>query len=655
MRLLSSAILFASLLPAQEPPAFRASAEEVLVDFVVRDRRGRQVADLRPEEVEVLEEGVPQRLIALRRVEGLQVREWTPGGETAARQLDPNRSVRLVLLVFDRLSVAGRALALRAVEDLLKRGIPPNTFYAVVQLDPKFRIVQPFTNEPYLVKWAAERVTGVKGARSEGAPAIGQPTREAAGGDYAAAAMAAAVAEMENRAAELERERQGAASVNGLLSMVLGLRQLEGRKTAVLFSEGIPGGGMIRALIGQANRNNVAFYTIDARGLRAGAAPDGAPFPGGEADAQAAAASPRAAHLEELAAATGGLAIADTNDLRLPLRQAVEDAASHYLLSYSPENRNRDGKFRRLEVRVKRPGVQVQARSGYFALPPGMQALLFPHEVPLLRALSMNPMPRQVDYRAGMYWFGPAGEGRVQCVFQIEIPIRNLSVRRNEAAGAYEIHASFLVFIKDSQGRPVRKATRDVPFSGPLEKLAAFQAGDFIYNDHFPLPPGRYTMESAVADRLGERAGTRRVAFIVPAVREGELAVSSIVLAKRVDPSPPPEVSYGEADDRGPNPLRFAGGAVTPMLDNTVSGELKFYFTVYAPQGDTPSVFAEILRDGAAISRSKLELTPAGNGLYPYFAIAPLAALPAGDFELRIVAAAGGKAAEARAGFRHEP
>jgi hypothetical protein len=460
---------------------------------------------------------------------------------------------------------------------------------------------------------------------------------------------------MENRAAELERERQGAASVNGLLSMVLGLRQLEGRKTAVLFSEGIPGGGMIRALIGQANRNNVAFYTIDARGLRAGAAPDGAPFPGGEADAQAAAASPRAAHLEELAAATGGLAISDTNDLRLPLRQAVEDAASHYLLSYSPENRNRDGKFRRLEVRVKRPGVQVQARSGYFALPPGMQALLFPHEVPLLRALSMNPMPRQVDYRAGMYWFGPAGEGRVQCVFQIEIPIRNLSVRRNEAAGAYEIHASFLVFIKDSQGRPVRKATRDVPFSGPLEKLAAFQAGDFIYNDHFPLPPGRYTMESAVADRLGERVGTRRVAFIVPAVREGELAVSSIVLAKRVDPSPPPEVSYGEADDRGPNPLRFAGGAVTPMLDNTVSGELKFYFTVYAPQGDTPSVFAEILRDGAAISRSKLELTPAGNGLYPYFAVAPLAALPAGDFELRIVAAAGGKAAEARAGFRHEP
>ena len=655
MRLLSSAILFASLLPAQEPPAFRASAEEVLVDFVVRDRRGRQVADLRPEEVEVLEEGVPQRLIALRRVEGLQVREWAPGGETAARQLDPNRSVRLVLLVFDRLSVAGRALALRAVEDLVKRGIPPNTFYAVVQLDPKFRIVQPFTNEPYLVKWAAERVTGVKGARSEGAPAIGRPTREAAGGDYAAAAMAAAVAEMENRAAELERERQGAASVNGLLSMVLGLRQLEGRKTAVLFSEGIPGGGMIRALIGQANRNNVAFYTIDARGLRAGAAPDGVPFPGGEADAQAAAASPRAAHLEELAAATGGLAISDTNDLRLPLRQAVEDAASHYLLSYSPENRNRDGKFRRLEVRVKRPGVQVQARSGYFALPPGMQALLFPHEVPLLRALSMNPMPRQVDYRAGMYWFGPAGEGRVQCVFQIEIPIRNLSVRRNEAAGAYEIHASFLVFIKDSQGRPVRKATRDVPFSGPLEKLAAFQAGDFIYNDHFPLPPGRYTMESAVADRLGERVGTRRVAFIVPAVREGELAVSSIVLAKRVDPSPPPEVSYGEADDRGPNPLRFAGGAVTPMLDNTVSGELKFYFTVYAPQGDTPSVFAEILRDGAAISRSKLELTPAGNGLYPYFAVAPLADLPAGDFELRIVAAAGGKAAEARAGFRHEP
>jgi VWFA-related protein len=650
MKLRVWAVLLAVLSPAQEPPVFRSTAEEVLVDFVVRDRRGRQVAGLRPDEVEILEEGVPQALKVLRRIEGLQATEWQPGGQQTARQLDPNRNVKLVLLVFDQLSTEGRAMARRAVEDLMRLGIPPNTFYAVVQLDPSFRIVQPFTNEPYLVKWAAERVTGVKGARSEGAPAIGQGTREATSGDYAASAMAAAVAEMESRAAELEREQRGAAAFNGLLSMVLGLRRLEGRKNAILFSEGIAGAGALaRTVIAQANRNNVAFYTIDARGLRAGQV-----MPASDPSLPPAAVAARAPLLEELAVETGGLAIAGTNDLRSPLRQAAEDAGAYYLASYTPQNTHWDGKFRRLEVRVKRPGVQVQARSGYFALPPGMQALLFPHEVPLLRALSANPAPKQVGYRAGMLRFGPAPQGKVQCAFQIEIPIRELSVRRNEAAGTYDVHASFLVFVKDAQGQAVRKATRDVPFSGPLDKLAAFQAGDFIYNDHFPLPPGRYIMESAVADRLGERVGAKRVAFVVPGVREGVPALSSIVLAKRVEPNPPEEVRYGEGDDRGPNPLRFRGGMVTPMLENTVRDRLGVYFTVHAPPGGRPAAVIEILKDGAVLSRAEAELIEE-EGRFTAFAVAPLGEAQPGDYEVRVTVSAGGRTVAETRGFSVAP
>lgn len=650
-RVLGLLLAACAALPAQEPPSFRASAEEVLVDFIVRDRRGRQITDLRLEELELLEDGSPQALKALRRVEGLQVRQRLLGEEAGEARLDPSRNVHLIVLVFDRLSTEGRALARRAVEDLMKQGIPPNTYYAVAQLDPSFRIVQPFTNEPYLVKWAAERVTGVKGARSEGAPAIAQGAREAASGDLAASAMAAAVAEMEARAAELEREQRGGAAFNGLLSMVLGLRRLEGRKNAILFSEGIAGSGALaRALIGQANRNNVAFYTIDARGLHSGvlmAAPDAGPP---EAQPRA-----RAPFLEELAAETGGLAVAGTNDVRAPLRQVTEDAAAYYLASYTPQNTNWDGRFRKIELRVRRPGVQVQARSGYFALPPGMQALLFPHEVPLLRALSSNPMPKQVNYRAGMLRFGPAPQGRVQCAFQIEIPIRELSVRKNEAANTYEVHASFLVFVKDSDGRPVRKATRDVPFSGPLDKLPAFQAGDFLYNDHFPLPPGRYVMESAVADRLGERVGTKRVSFVVPALQEDELSVSSLVLVKRVETSPPEEVRYGEGDDRGPNPLRFRGGMVTPALDDTVRGRLGVYFTIHAPQGAAPAAVIEILQDGAPVSRAEADLVREEGGRFTCLAAVSLENAPAGDYELRVTAMAQGKAAAARRGFTIAP
>lgn len=625
---------------------FRTTAEEVVVDFVVRDRRGRQITDLRPEAIEVLEDGVPQKLKALRRVQGLEAQEWIPGKETRSRRLDPSRAVKLVLLVFDELGASSRSLARRAVEDLVRHGVPPNTYYAVVQLAPSFRMVQPFTNEPYLIQWAAERLTGGRIARSEGAPPTARPTREALTSDPSASAMAAAVAEMESRAAELEREHASAASWNGLLSMVLGLRRLEGRKTVVLFSEGLPGGaGALRALIAQANRNNVAFYTIDARGLRAGGLLPGEP------GAAPPAGDGRAPGLDELANETGGLALSNTNDLRAPLRQIAEDSGAYYLASYSPQNTDWDGRFRRLEVRVKRDGVRVQDRSGYFALPPGMQALLFPHEVPLLRALSANPLPKQIEYRAGMLRFGPAGEGHWQCVFQIEIPIRTLSVRRNDAAGTYAVHASFLVFVKDSAGRAVRKATRDVPFSGPLDKLEAFESGDFIYNDHFPLPPGRYVMESAVADRLGERVGARRVAFVVPALPPGQPAVSNIVLVKRVEPQPAEEIRYGEGDDRGSNPLRFRGGKVTPMLDRSVRGRLGFYFEVSAPAGETPSAITEILRDGAPVAQWKAELLAEGNGRFTCFAVAPLESAPAGDYEIRVSASASGKTAREATGF----
>ena len=306
----------------------QTTAEEVLVDFVVRDRRGRQVADLRPEEMEVLEDGVPQQIRSLRRIEGGDVIESAPRLGERPQRLDLTRQVRLILLAFDRLSANGRALVRRAVEDLMKRGIPPNTYYAVVQLDPSFRTVQPFTNEPYLVKWAVERLTGARGARGEGVPQIGQPTKEMRSGDPAAAAVADALAEMEARAAEMERERQGTATVQGLLSMVLGLRRIEGRKTAVFFSEGLAGGPLLQALVGQANRNNVAFYTVDARGLRPAAA-----LAGDDPSQPPVLEAGSAPALEALAAATGGVAAAGTNDLRAPLRQAVEDAAAYFLLS----------------------------------------------------------------------------------------------------------------------------------------------------------------------------------------------------------------------------------------------------------------------------------------------------------------------------------
>jgi hypothetical protein len=89
--------------------------------------------------------------------------------------------------------------------------------------------------------------------------------------------------------------------------------------------------------------------------------------------------------LADLALGTGGLLIANGNDVRKGIERAVGDLRGYYEVSYEPSRKDYDGKFRRLEVRVTRPGVTAQTRSGYFAIPPEEGSATFAFEVDLLR------------------------------------------------------------------------------------------------------------------------------------------------------------------------------------------------------------------------------------------------------------------------------
>jgi VWFA-related protein len=129
-------------------------------------------------------------------------------------------------------------------------------------------------------------------------------------------------------------------------------------------------------IIGEANRANASYYTIDAARLRAGIQtpiistdpviglaqarnPDREPF------------STPLQTLKTLGPATNGLAIVDSNDLSAGLRRVMDDFNSFYLLGYNSTNSRLDGKYRKIAVKVKRPGVQVRSREGYTAGTPG--------------------------------------------------------------------------------------------------------------------------------------------------------------------------------------------------------------------------------------------------------------------------------------------
>ena len=125
-----------------------------------------------------------------------------------------------------------------------------------------------------------------------------------------------------------------------------------------------------------ANRANVSFYPLDARGLSPMSTDDASsPTPGGGATARGGGVSAprsvplrtRSEQLRTLAGETDGFAVLDPGDLDRGLKRAVDDLTSYYLLGYASSNAKQDGTARSISVRVKRSGVDVRARRGYRA------------------------------------------------------------------------------------------------------------------------------------------------------------------------------------------------------------------------------------------------------------------------------------------------
>lgn len=127
---------------------------------------------------------------------------------------------------------------------------------------------------------------------------------------------------------------------------------------------------LLRDLIGEANRSSTSFYTVDARGLRTEGRPVTTTAIGAQAEMRNRERMPYSTTLDSirtLGESTNGMAVVDTNDLGGGLARAAADFNHYYLLGYTSSNAQPDGKYRKIKVTVKRPGVQVRAREGYLA------------------------------------------------------------------------------------------------------------------------------------------------------------------------------------------------------------------------------------------------------------------------------------------------
>jgi VWFA-related protein len=682
--------------PAAAPQAtLRSTSQEVLLDVVVRDKKGHLVKGLTANDFELTDDGARQTIRSFRQVIGPETPPEAPASgaaastttrvaEEKAAALDPFKQVRIITLAFDRLGPDARNIARKAVEDLLKTEGGPNLFFAVFYIDQNLSIVQPYTTNKDLVWKAVARVTAspstlykseedqiVAPAALSGAAATA--TSGPAAGGPAADAFALMMHDMAQFNEDVERPLRSRATLNALEALIPPQYRLPGRKTLMYFCEGINIApeyvDEFHALISSANRANVSVYGIDARGLNSmSQTAGGASLLSG---ALAAHASQQAAHsgavtrdqatgidhalasiqantqnsLEELSQKTGGFMIANTNDLRPGLHRVAEDLDTHYEIAYSPQILTFDGHFRQIAVTVKRPDARVQTRDGYYALPflPGQSVM--PFEVPMLSALAGATLPRDIVFRSsGLHFRSSTGEPLGVVVF--DVPLNGIEFTKDQGKQLYQVHFSVLALLKDAQGSVVRKFSQDVPRQGPLATLNGFRAGHFIYSQYTPLAPGRYTLETVVSDRITGKISARKSSVLIPPVTDG-VGISSLVRVRSVFPK---DADAVRADD----PFQVAAEKISPGLEEDAkagSGAVSFFFTVYAKSGDQaiPGLNIEFFQDGQRVGHAEPKLqAPDIRGIIPYIASTPLDSFKPGQYELRVTVSQDGKAATER-------
>ena len=711
--LVSCLLIVALALPlqAQRPAGsgdetiFRTSSKEVLLDVVVRDKKGRLIKDLKPEEFEVFDDGVAQKILSFRLRTGAELSAQetaaaaaAPGSKPAESKLDPSREIRLVTLAFDRLGSEGRKLSKQAAMDVLKTDGGQNLYWAVFMMDQRLSILQHYTSDRDKVAAAVDKATAasyslytdesdriakeleITSAQGTAGSAVA-PTSGAATagqmGSMAQAAMAQMTLQMLQFADTADRNQQGQAQLFGLAAMIREQKRLPGRKTLLYFTGGLnippERDDYFKAMVADANRANVTVYCIDANGLGTSAQNSagagmlgqasrssqsnmlkrGGPVTADEAQvfdrAQASTMANPQVKLEELSRDTGGFFVANTNDLKGPLRKVSEEINTYYEITYTPAIQKYDGHFRKIGVSVSRPEMKLQTRSGYYALPVVQGQDLLPYEVPMLSALTSTPMPRAISYRTGVKSFvSKTGAPKTAVVF--DIPMENVTLTKDETEKTFRLHTSLLGLVKDSGGSIVQKISRDVNSKGQLENYDATRAGHFIYTQYMTLAPGRYTLETAVLDRESERLGAKKQAVIVVPPSK-ELAMSSLTLVRKLAQP----TSVGDPED----PFEFKGGKVTPELNETVKGGkgsgIGVYMVVYTgtqrPElaaADT-KLSLEFVQDGKLIAKSEMAMPKADeNGRINYIASLPIEALKAGQYEVYAKVFQSGKGVQER-------
>lgn len=588
----------------------RITTNLVQIDAVITDKNGKLVTDLQPEEIEIQEDGRPQKItnfsfVSIESGTAQPIAPAAPVDKLAPplppARLKPEQVRRTVALVVDDLGLSFESthFVRQALKKFVDQQLQPGDLVAIIRTAGGIGALQQFTSDKRQLYAAIERVKWNpqgRGGVGAFAPIEADPLAQAReqtsgrGSDEDSD-------DERSEGGDIDQFREDIFAVGtlGALNYVVrGMRELPGRKSILLMSDGIkifnrddPSRSSrvleaLRRLTDQANRASVVIYTMDARGLQTLALTAADSTGGMSVEQLEQSLEDRRADFFEsqnglnyLARQTGGFPIRNTNDLSAGIKRVLDDQKGYYLIGYRPEESTFDAatgrrKFHKITLKLKRPGLTHRTRTGFYGVTDQQAApQRRTRAEQLIGALTSPFGSGGVKLRlTSLYGNDAKAGGFVRSLVHIEA--RDLTFTE-EPDGWHKAVFDVLAVTFGDNGMVLDEMARTHTVRARGDAYQRALANGLVYVLTVPVKkPGAYQLRAALRDTGSERVGSASQYIEVPNISKNRLTLSGIVVSG-LDPAAKPGATAASSAPASP------GGATPEAQDkktNDESGEL---------------------------------------------------------------------------------
>ena len=672
---------------AQDDEVVKVKSNLVNIDVIVKDKKGKYVADLKAEDFVITENGQPQKLeffdAPLSKTETTKPGTTVVEAPTAKPPTAPRHYISLVLdsLTTDQTNLKQlREGAIRYVREQVTEA----DAVAILSVTNGLQIIQPFTRDKAKLiatlenlginansknselKEVNESIANLRDVVNNAPPTDGITTASA-GSSAASVLIAQTMLQQFIRMRTALSLQQARPVLAALAAIAEGLRPIPGKKTLVLFSQGFVTPAVldwqVRSTIDIANRANVAIYIIDSAGLRGAAQGTNAVAPATPLSGVSAITSQEQRIrgvggetvfdtvrqegqnreydiLYQISGDTGGKFLKGNNDIGQGLERINQEIQARYTLAYRSTNQNFDGTFRKVKIEVSRPDTQIISRSGYYAIPPEEIVLLSPADKKLLANFAEAQTNPELPIFVTLSAFRTR-HGLYNIPIAIEIPPSAVKFERKGEKQSMQLEV--LGVLKATPDRMLSRLGGNFDVNLSATDYNQILNNNIFYRQDLQLTSGDYTIDLIVRDKLSGKVSARREQLVLPEP-DSEFATTSVVLSRYVEPAkqlPPNSADIPDVFVYGKQLIRPSAALKFKNSDNLI-----MFQDVYnaATSTDTGKplvrVSVRLMKDGQPATKFfDFVLTDLQNQPVPHLTFAqyvPLANLAAGRYQAMI-------------------